>query len=511
MKKLLILLSLCLISCSNEPIEKVAVTDDVTKEVIYESALWYSGYLGSDEIKLQYSQTSDRVFGKYSMDEVEVFFRGTEMDDAFFVMTENNQEMILTVSEETIYGVLIEEALQPVYCTKSTLRPEVSDKTLSLSGCYMSYDSNYYEQTSVTITPIFDHLIYLDIVINEVHSQYLARQTDDQYDLITTDVSIKFTEERDLVFNKPLIVDEMILDTRYSESIEVEAPTLLDLNLSKSDELSEMIKLLLGDHYELFISQAQNVSYQRVDGFNQYKLNINNKPISACLYEKDDFYYIWFDKSILESNKNLVLTNDLNSLPEFLELSEVIKKAMLPNGFSVVSVGELSEFIPDGYLIKDKISGLINKDTLEDLVLVLDYENDPLKRIMMVLLNNSQGYDIDVLSDKIILNQTSGGDFGEPYESIEIKDHKLYLNLYGGNSIRWSQIHVFDTVYDYRLIESTLATFNQETSEPISIVYDFIQNNVVISNDSNLYKKLLPEKINLRDFNGYKLFDLDYQ
>ncbi|MBI9013498.1 MAG: hypothetical protein JEZ08_14795 [Clostridiales bacterium] len=511
MKKLLILLSLFLISCSNEPIEKVGIKDEIKKEVVYESSLWYSGYLGSDEIKLQYSQTSDRVFGKYSKDDVEVLFRGTEIDDAFFVTTENNQEMILTVSEETIYGLLIDETLKPVFCTKSTLRPAVSEETLSLSGRYMSYDSNYYEQTAVTITPLFDHLIYLDIEINEVRSQYLARLTDNQYNLITTDVSIKFTEERDLLFNKPLIVDEVILDTRYSESIEVEEPTLPYLNLSKSEESSEIIKLLLDDYYELFISQAQNVAYQRMDGYNCYKLNIKDKPISICLYEKDDLYYIWFDKSLLESHNNLVLTNDLNSVPKFLEPSDVIKKPMLLNGFSVVLEGELSDFIPDGYLIKDKISGFINKDKLEDLVLVLDHQNDPLKRIVMILIKNSQGYEIDVLSDKVILNQRSGGDFGEPYESIELKDHKLYLNLYGGNSVRWSQKHVFDTVYDYRLLESTLTTFNQETSEAIRFEYDFIQNNVVISNDDNLYKKVLPEKINLRDFNGYKLFDLDYQ
>jgi len=511
MKKLLILFCLLLVSCSNEPIGNKEISDDVIEEVTYESSLWYSGYLGSNEIKLQYSQTSDRVFGKYSIEGIEVLFRGTEIDDAFFVMTENNQEMILTVSEETIYGVLLEDTLQPVFCTKSMIKPLLSEETLSLSGSYMSYDSNYFEQTIIQITPIFNHLLYFDIVKDEVHTHYLAREDEGHYDLITTDVAIEITEERDLVFNKPLIVDELSFDTRYSESIEIREPTLSYLNLSKSEETSEFIKLLLADYYEVFISQAQNVSYQRTNGFNHYDLNINNKPISAQLYEKDDLYYIWFDKSLMDSNKDLVLTNALDSLPVFLEDAEVIRKAMLPNGFSVVLEGQVSEFIPENYLIKDQISGLINEDTLEDLVLVLDHQNDSSKRMMMILIKSSNGYEIDVLSDKIIINQTSGGDFGEPYESIEIKDHKLFIHLYGGNSIRWSQTHVFDTIYDYRLIESTLATFNQETREPISTVYDFIQNNVVVSNESNLYKKVLPEKIYLRDFNGYELFDLDYQ
>lgn len=511
MYKLTVILCLLLVSCSsNSMTQENNVLEEEQQVVNQTLAFGYQGYIGKQEVIMQYHQADDTVFGKYELNGLEIVFRGEHHGDVSYIYTEKNEKMLLIPSEDTVYGVFLSDEPLAVYATKAVLKPVLSEAVQSFSGSYTSYDSTYYQQTIIKVTPLFDHLMYLEVFKGNEVLGFLALKNERYFELMTTDVSFEITDERELVFNKPLITENETYDIRFSESIEIGSPSLLSLGLVE-DELEEIfISELLDEYYDLFILNSEIINYKLYNGYNQYSLSNREGEVSIILYEKNKKYFIWFDNKLIGKDRDRVITNCLTGLPSFLN-GEVIIKAKLTNGYSVNLDGDLAAFIPNGFLIKDKITGYINSDDMEDIVLVLDHETIKETRVLAVLLRDGQSYTLDLLSDQAILNQVGGGVFGEPFENIELVDHKLIIDLYGGSNIRWAQTHTFDTLFDYRLVKSELTSHDLASGNIIRVSYDFVENNVIVSNSDDIYKKKLPESIYLMQFNGEELFDTDYQ
>ena len=131
---------------------------------------------------------------------------------------------------------------------------------------------------------------------------------------------------------------------------------------------------------------------------------------------------------------------------------------------------EPSDFIPKGYAEFKKYSGDLNKDGLEDCVLIIkktdstnvvmnrfDKKVDRNRRGIIVLFKNANGYE---LADKNLecfsSENEDGGVYFAPELWIEIKDNKLYIHYGHGRYGYWK--------YTFRFQKSNFELIGYDSS-----------------------------------------------
>ena len=131
---------------------------------------------------------------------------------------------------------------------------------------------------------------------------------------------------------------------------------------------------------------------------------------------------------------------------------------------------EPSDFIPKGYAEFKKYSGDLNKDGLEDYVLIIkktdsanvvmnrfDKKVDRNRRGIIVLFKNANGYE---LADKNLecfsSENEDGGVYFAPELWIEIKDNKLYIHYGHGRYGYWK--------YTFRFQKSNFELIGYDSS-----------------------------------------------
>ena len=131
---------------------------------------------------------------------------------------------------------------------------------------------------------------------------------------------------------------------------------------------------------------------------------------------------------------------------------------------------EPSDFIPKGYAEFKKYSGDLNKDGLEDYVLIIkktdsanvvmnrfDKKVDRNRRGIIVLFKNANGYE---LADKNLecfsSENEDGGVYFAPELWIEIKDNKLYIHYGHGRDGYWK--------YTFRFQKSNFELIGYDSS-----------------------------------------------
>lgn len=116
---------------------------------------------------------------------------------------------------------------------------------------------------------------------------------------------------------------------------------------------------------------------------------------------------------------------------------------------------DFHSFIPKDYDTLAVAKGDLNKDGIEDAVLVLyhnwekkedwmqqDGDSMP-QRMLVILFGTENGYKQVAQSTKAILCKTCGGIYGDPFEGIEIGKGLLTIYHYGGSAWRWAYTHKF--------------------------------------------------------------------
>jgi hypothetical protein len=119
--------------------------------------------------------------------------------------------------------------------------------------------------------------------------------------------------------------------------------------------------------------------------------------------------------------------------------------------FGLTSFGQyknLEEFIPTDFTILDSSSGDINKDGINDLVLILKnkYENfntDTTRPLLLLQGNKFGKFKLITRNDSVVLCMGCGGVFGDPYQGISIKNGFFSIEHYGGSGWRWTRIITF--------------------------------------------------------------------
>jgi hypothetical protein len=119
----------------------------------------------------------------------------------------------------------------------------------------------------------------------------------------------------------------------------------------------------------------------------------------------------------------------------------------------------ITEFIPEGWSLKDSSSGDLNGDGLDDLAFVIEYKNnvDELRpdstvlntnpRIMVVMLKKRSSYKLFIQNNTFILRNGEGGVDPEPYDRIRIDKGLL--------SIKYKWVRGF-TLYKFSMQDNTL-------------------------------------------------------
>ena len=114
------------------------------------------------------------------------------------------------------------------------------------------------------------------------------------------------------------------------------------------------------------------------------------------------------------------------------------------------SENRISKFISDGYSVLDTVSGNLNLDKYNDLILILkkndeektsDIIDNPEKRPLLILIGQDNGgYQLVAKSNSTVYCFDCGGMMGDPYQGVTIKNGYFSVEHYGGSAWRWSRI-----------------------------------------------------------------------
>lgn len=145
-----------------------------------------------------------------------------------------------------------------------------------------------------------------------------------------------------------------------------------------------------------------------------------------------------------------------------------------------------TDFVPNGYVILEKIYGDLNNDTLEDCILIIkgtdtskiitdEYRGklDRNRRGIIVLFNKNDHYELAVKNyDCFSSENENGGGYFAPELSVEIKNGKLYARYEHGRYGYWEYTFRFQNS-DFELIgydvgyrsnfSSDYVTFDEES------------------------------------------------
>lgn len=119
--------------------------------------------------------------------------------------------------------------------------------------------------------------------------------------------------------------------------------------------------------------------------------------------------------------------------------------------YEVADRQRITDFIPKGYKLFNKISGDLNKDGYIDCVLIIkatrkdgfvkDFKDEVVdrnRRGIIVLFNKESGYEVASKNYTCFSSENEdGGNYFSPELGVIIKDSKLYLHYYHGRYGYW--------------------------------------------------------------------------
>lgn len=145
--------------------------------------------------------------------------------------------------------------------------------------------------------------------------------------------------------------------------------------------------------------------------------------------------------------------------------------------FGQVPSGPKKSFLPQGWTVFHEASGDLNKDSLEDVAIIIENatpdEYGEKARALLILLKNNKTDDTfqqACRADQVILGSQSGGLLGDPFSSMEIKRNVLRIDFYGGSREKWSTTHRY--WYKGGAFYVIGATYSIE-SEALTETYDY--------------------------------------
>lgn len=155
---------------------------------------------------------------------------------------------------------------------------------------------------------------------------------------------------------------------------------------------------------------------------------------------------------LLGSNSCNTPTTQKEPPTEHQNISNVADKAPEKAEPVVEQRKRISDFLPEGYVIFEKIEGDVNKDGLQDYILIIkgtDQKNviqdefrgvlDRNRRGIIVLLNKKDHYELAVKNEHCFSSENEdGGVYYAPELSVEVNKGNLYVHYGHGRYGYWS-------------------------------------------------------------------------
>ncbi len=200
----------------------------------------------------------------------------------------------------------------------------------------------------------------------------------------------------------------------------------------------------------------------------------------------------------------------LNLFILHLTFSPLLSNAEDPEPFNIFpevpEKGEnINAFIPAGWNILDSSSGLLDNDEMPDVAVIIQLvDTSQLKkiltddtlseisrpRILFILNQTVDGtYVKSCQSNQAILGENEGGDAGDPFQNIEIKDRVLFFSFSGISDVQWNLAYSFRYNIDGFYLFEALAK-GESTSESYNYEYNLKSGKLSIE----LLDKNLPEE-----------------
>lgn len=169
---------------------------------------------------------------------------------------------------------------------------------------------------------------------------------------------------------------------------------------------------------------------------------------------------------------------------------------------------KIEDFVPAGWFILKQANGDLNQDGNADVALILASEKEKSikpseiapDRYLLILFQNTQGYELSVSSLDVVLHKDDGGVWGDPLDNLQIKKGAVVLSFYGGSRDRWGEIYRFRFQNgDWYIIGRTTFAHDSMSKEAkeTDINYSTGVKVISVTTDSGV-KKSKKEKLNLQ-------------
>ena len=150
----------------------------------------------------------------------------------------------------------------------------------------------------------------------------------------------------------------------------------------------------------------------------------------------------------------------------------------------------LDQFIPEGYTLLDTISGNLNLDQYQDMIVVLkkigeeetsNVVDNPEKRPLLILLGQADNtFKLAARNDNAVYCVNCGGMMGDPYVRVVVNDGNFSIEHYGGSAWRWARNITFqyspedENWYLYQDVDETFhASEHEDVTSKIRTTKDF--------------------------------------
>jgi hypothetical protein len=173
-----------------------------------------------------------------------------------------------------------------------------------------------------------------------------------------------------------------------------------------------------------------------------------------------------------------------------------------PPKLAVSVPANMKGFIPKGYEALNITQGDLNRDAYPDAIMVLykkgeektsDVNSHPEKRPLLVLMGlANKTYIIAARNDNAVYCVDCGGQMGDPFMGITVKNGYFSVEHYGGSGWRWTRIITFKytpAVKRWFLYKDGSESFHAMTPEDVKTEVKTIKNFGKISFEKfNIYK-----------------------
>ncbi len=111
---------------------------------------------------------------------------------------------------------------------------------------------------------------------------------------------------------------------------------------------------------------------------------------------------------------------------------------------AAASLGDVQPFVEKNTTISTVERGDLNRDGLEDIVLVLEPDDPAQPRPLLILVRDAKGkLKLAKRSANAVACKECGGVMGDPFQGITIGKGRFTVEHYGGSAWRWTANYTF--------------------------------------------------------------------